>query len=243
MRGWVEHSARKYIPGILSTLEKVTVISARGNYEKEFPGQYHEWKVQAFLEVRRQLNSQIVTNLISLGDSTIEMDAVHVMGREFSQALVKTIKFREIPSPDELAKQLDLVHQKFPRICLNARNLKIGLERRWPAMSDSSAPQSNDLNSNTNNNGHVTSSTSSPPANFSSSSQPNNLDDKSVISPTQDQVILNNSNEKANYNNNNIHNSNKTFINNNEHGNTGIQGSAVGNLQIQQAFIRSQQQQ
>eukprot|EP00388_Colpodella_angusta_P003228 GDKJ01011467.1.p1 GENE.GDKJ01011467.1~~GDKJ01011467.1.p1 ORF type:complete len:386 (-),score=84.17 GDKJ01011467.1:258-1415(-) len=131
MKGWVEYSAKKYIPGILGTLEKVTVISARGNYERDFPGQYHEWKVQAFLEVRRQLNSQIVTNLISLGDSTIEMDAVHVMGREFSQALVKTIKFRETPSPDELTKQLDLVQQKFGRICLNARNLKIGLERRW----------------------------------------------------------------------------------------------------------------
>merc|ERR1719287_170652 len=60
-----------------------------------------------------------------------EMDAVHVMGKEFAQALVKTIKFRENPSPEELLKQLELVTQKFERIVENARNLKIGLERKW----------------------------------------------------------------------------------------------------------------
>merc|ERR1719473_2246301 len=112
-------------------LEKITVISARGNYEQMYPGNYGEWKIQAFLEVQRQLNSQIITNLISLGDSNMEMDAVHVMGKEFSQALIKTIKFRENPTPEELLKQLELVAQKFERIVENARNLKIGLERKW----------------------------------------------------------------------------------------------------------------
>jgi len=53
------------------------------------------------------------------------------MGKEFAQALVKTIKFRENPSPEELLKQLELVTQKFERIVENARNLKIGLERKW----------------------------------------------------------------------------------------------------------------
>ncbi|CEM15895.1 unnamed protein product [Vitrella brassicaformis CCMP3155] len=137
MSGWVEYSSQKYIPSIKQLLDngiggkKIKIISARGNYEHRFPGQYQEWKIQAFLEVQRELNAEIITNLISLGDSNIEMDAVHIMGKEFSQALIKTIKFRENPSPDELAKQLELVAQKFEKICLNARNLKIGLERKW----------------------------------------------------------------------------------------------------------------
>ncbi|EER15790.1 conserved hypothetical protein, partial [Perkinsus marinus ATCC 50983] len=76
--------------------------------------------ISAFLSVRQALNSQVITNLVSLGDSNIEMDAIHVMGNEFSQALIKTIKFRENPSPDELAKQLELVYQKFDKILVNA---------------------------------------------------------------------------------------------------------------------------
>lgn len=131
IRGWVEYSANKYIPKLLPTLQKIKVISARDDYEQQYPGQYHEWKVQAFLKVQKELNSQIITNLVSLGDSNIEMDAVHVMGSEFSEALIKTIKFRETPTPEELAKQLELVSQKFEKIILNARNLKISLERKW----------------------------------------------------------------------------------------------------------------
>eukprot|EP00922_Rhytidocystis_sp_ex-Travisia-forbesii_P056717 GHVS01083905.1.p1 GENE.GHVS01083905.1~~GHVS01083905.1.p1 ORF type:complete len:491 (-),score=120.77 GHVS01083905.1:290-1675(-) len=143
MEGWVEYSVEKYLPSAQQLVTSIKIISARNRYEAAFPGEYYQWKIQAFLEVQRQLNSEIITNLISVGDSIIEMDAVHVMGKEFSQALIKTIKFRENPTPDELAKQLELVGQKFEKICLNARNLKIGLERKWlTAPSDSPSPDS-----------------------------------------------------------------------------------------------------
>jgi hypothetical protein len=59
------------------------------------------------------------TLLPGLGDSNMEMDAVHVMGKEFAQALIKTIKFRENPTPEELVKQLELVAQKFEKIVRN----------------------------------------------------------------------------------------------------------------------------
>jgi len=131
MNGWVEYSSAKWVPELLPTLQKVRVISARSKFEQQYPGQVSQWKIQAFLEVQQQLDSQIITNLISIGDSNFEMDAVHVMGKEFAQALIKTIKLRESPSPEELLKQLDLVSQKFERIVENARNLKIGLERTW----------------------------------------------------------------------------------------------------------------
>jgi len=132
MDGWVQYSAAKWIPEVLDVLQnqRVRVISARANHEPQYPGEVGQWKVQAFLEVQRDFNSQIITNLISLGDSNFEMDAAHVMGKEFSQALVKTVKFRENPSPEELLKQLELVAQKFERIAEKPRSLKIGLERK-----------------------------------------------------------------------------------------------------------------
>merc|ERR1719345_264322 len=125
MTGWVEYSAAKYVPALLPVLQNTRVISARSRYEAQYPGEVGKWKIQAFLEVQRQLDSQIITNLISLGDSNFEMDAVHVMGKEFAQALVKTIKFQESPSPEELLKQLGLVSQRFEQILGNPRNLKI----------------------------------------------------------------------------------------------------------------------
>ncbi|KEP67336.1 UNVERIFIED_CONTAM: hypothetical protein HHA_223870 [Hammondia hammondi] len=137
VEGWVEHSSQKYLPGLVPLLQKAPIISARNRFEAVFPGEYHQWKVQAFLEVRRQLNREIITNLISVGDSVIEMDAVHVMGKEFSQALVKTVKLRENPSPEELAKQLEVVSSKFESICLSACSLAIGLERTWTGGTES----------------------------------------------------------------------------------------------------------
>mmetsp|Transcript_12622 Transcript_12622/g.20891 ORF Transcript_12622/g.20891 Transcript_12622/m.20891 type:complete len:335 (+) Transcript_12622:77-1081(+) len=130
MEGWVEHSASKYIPEVLPVLQKVRVISARTKYEVMYPTDVAKWKISAFLDVQRQLDLPIITNLNSFGDSNYEMDAATKMGEEFSQALVKTIKFREHPSPEELMKQLELVIQKFEHIVENARNLKISLERK-----------------------------------------------------------------------------------------------------------------
>jgi len=127
---WVQYSAAKYVPDLLPTLEKVRVISARGRHEAQYPGEVGEWKKQAFLDVRRQFNSQIITNLVSLGDAKYEMDATYAMGREFSVALVKTIKFYENPCPESLLKQLELVAPKFERIVENARSMKIALERK-----------------------------------------------------------------------------------------------------------------
>lgn len=129
---WVEYSAAKYVPKLGKVLQAIPVISARGEYETQYPGERGRWKEQAFLQVQRQLDSQIITNLISLGDSDFEMDAVHVMGREFAQALVKTVKFRANPSAKELHKELELVASKFEQIVNKASNLKICLERTTP---------------------------------------------------------------------------------------------------------------
>jgi hypothetical protein len=130
MEGWVEYSAKKYIPHVLPVLQKLKIISARTKYETLYPSEVAQWKICAFLDVQRQLNLPIITNLNSFGDSAYEMDATAIMGNEFSQALVKTVKFREHPSPEELFKEIELVTQRFEHVVENARNLKITLERK-----------------------------------------------------------------------------------------------------------------
>ena len=41
----------RWLPGLLPTLEKIRIISARTDHEEEFPDNYGEWKIQAFLKV------------------------------------------------------------------------------------------------------------------------------------------------------------------------------------------------
>ena len=47
--GWVEYSAKKYYPKIMSLLKKIYIIITKGEYESKFPYDAKMWKVQAFL--------------------------------------------------------------------------------------------------------------------------------------------------------------------------------------------------
>jgi hypothetical protein len=51
----------------------------------------------------------MITNIVALGDSMMEIDAAHHLAQRFNQAFIKTVKFREFPKPNELVKQLNLV--------------------------------------------------------------------------------------------------------------------------------------
>lgn len=127
--GWVQHSASLCMPGLQEDLAQIEIISARSGFEASFPGDSHAWKMHAFLQVQNKLQLEAVTNLISVGDSHIEMDAVHLLGRSFAHALVKTVKLWERPTPYELQKQLEVVADKLPDIYRAGTTLNIWLER------------------------------------------------------------------------------------------------------------------
>jgi len=127
--GWVQHSAAMCMPELSEPLKQIEVISARAGFENAFPGDSHAWKMHSFLQVQNKLQMEAVTNLISVGDSHIEMDAVHLLGRSFAHALVKTVKLWERPTPYELIKQLEVVKEKLPEIYESGTTLNIWLER------------------------------------------------------------------------------------------------------------------
>ena len=52
------------------------------------------------------------------------------MSKYFDNALLKTVKFKEHPRPDELVKQHSLVSGKFSQIYVSVRNLTIRLEKK-----------------------------------------------------------------------------------------------------------------
>ena len=129
-QGWVEYSCEKYYPNVLNVLKKIKIISARGEYEEKYPNDSRMWKIQAFLNMQKEFNSNLVTNIICLGDSFIEIEAGKFLASKFNQAYIKTVKFREFPKPDELNKQLNLVYNQFDIIYKSIKNLTIRVEKK-----------------------------------------------------------------------------------------------------------------
>ena len=131
-KGWVEYSANKFYPKIIPVLDKVkiVIVSARGEYEDIYPGNSRQWKIEAFLMIPNTVNISIVTNIICLGDSLFEMEAGRILASRFTEAFIKTIKFRETPKLDELIKQLKLVCKQFNSIYSSIKNLTIRVERK-----------------------------------------------------------------------------------------------------------------
>ena len=128
--GWVEFSAKRFYPKSETLLKKIKIVSARGEYEKKFPGNNKQWKIQAFLEMLKLVDTNLVANLICLGDSTIEMEAAHILASKFTQAFIKTVKFKEVPRPNELNKQLRIVVDQFSKIYNSVKNLTIRVEKK-----------------------------------------------------------------------------------------------------------------
>jgi hypothetical protein len=112
--GWVELSAQRFLPYTFEVLRTdIEIVSARSKFERELPGQYHEWKARAFLDVTEKLEMQAITNIIALGDNVFEIDAAHKLHQQFQKdnAFIKTVKFRSNPSTAELIKQIKLVYE------------------------------------------------------------------------------------------------------------------------------------
>ena len=129
-KGWVEFSASKFYPSIMGLLSKIKIISARDEYEKKFPGETEKWKIEAFLNLQKHINPNLVTNLLCFGDSIFEIKAGKILASKFREAFIKTIKFKEAPKLDDILKQLTLVTKKFDYIYSSIKNMTIKVERK-----------------------------------------------------------------------------------------------------------------
>ena len=130
--GWVEFSSKKLYPLTHNILKKIKIISARGMCEKKYPGDYRQWKTYAFIETMKEnkINLLKTANLISFGDSIIELEASHKLKDIFADGYIKTIKFKENPQPMELIKELKIINTQFDIILSNNRNLSIKVAKK-----------------------------------------------------------------------------------------------------------------
>jgi FMN phosphatase YigB (HAD superfamily) len=130
--GWVELSSVKFYPKTAKVLGKVKIISARGLCEKKLPGDMRQWKTKAFKHALKdlQIRKDVPTNIICFGDSIIEMEASYHLKECFSNAYLKTIKFKESPSHSELDKELTIISSQLDSILTSFKNFSIKVTRK-----------------------------------------------------------------------------------------------------------------
>jgi hypothetical protein len=111
--GWVELSAKRFIPAVVPLLSKVKVFSARSTFEASYPDSPADWKVAAFRQEITRLcantEAGVTKNVISMGDSIHERLALMKVMQDVTDGLTKSIKFVERPTVEQLKRQVDLV--------------------------------------------------------------------------------------------------------------------------------------
>lgn len=129
-KNWVIYSSFKFFPKVIQLFNKIRIISARDAYENQFPNQTKFWKLAVFMDIANLYNKNVVTNIISIGDSSIENEAASKLSYLFTECYIKTIKFQEEPKPYHLLKQLKLVLKKFNFLHSAVRNISIKIEKK-----------------------------------------------------------------------------------------------------------------
>lgn len=90
------------------------VVSARSTYERFYPGAPLCWKAAAFAHEANQVFSgagsdgAAAREIISFGDSNEERTAVKIAAGQLD-ATAKSIKFVDLPNPEQLRKQVHMV--------------------------------------------------------------------------------------------------------------------------------------
>lgn len=128
--GWVELSGRRFLPRVVHYLSKhdIKIVSARTSFESDYPDKPSSWKMAAFSqEVAVMFPNDEDLNVLVLGDSMSERDAAHALSTRLPNSRVKTVKFVERPSIDQLMRQVQLVAQSLPDLATYASSFDVDL--------------------------------------------------------------------------------------------------------------------
>lgn len=124
--GWVELTTQRFFTGLAEELENIEVISARSKHEPTGISSPLEWKLRTFQEVidkkLEEMKETIPTpsgevtipsdkklNVISIGDSTHEREAILKVTEGMSQVLCKSLKLMERPDLDQMTRQHGII--------------------------------------------------------------------------------------------------------------------------------------
>jgi len=127
-RGWIELSCLKFLPALHPALESVKFLSARTEYETPTLSSPFAWKLKAFIsEIERVLESDPNRrkNILSVGDSSHEREALIKATHHLPNCRTKSLKFAERPTIDQLCKEHCMVGSCLRRIVHHDGNLDL----------------------------------------------------------------------------------------------------------------------
>jgi hypothetical protein len=129
---WVFESTRRFAPRVASLLSQIPIVSARRKFEASYPGDVFAWKRETFREILINRNGGSGLNLVVLGDSPAEIEAAStaVYGLGIHPLLIKTIKFKEGPTCEEVCDQLRMMTQDLSSIVQEDRDCSRNLATR-----------------------------------------------------------------------------------------------------------------
>jgi len=134
-----QYSSRRFMPRLMPLLEGLRVVSARSTYERFYPGAPLCWKAAAFAHEANQAFGDVDNSsppsgqphtqreIISFGDSNEERTAVKIAAGQLN-AVAKSVKFVDLPSPEELSKQVETVCGWLEWICNHDQELDLMLK-------------------------------------------------------------------------------------------------------------------
>jgi len=141
--GWVELSCQKWMPGLSDSLQDVRTLSARSTYEQWGIVQPSEWKYLAFQqelarfcqdkspasgEADAMAASVRCRNVISIGDSPFEREALIRVTAHMPNSFVKAIKFMARPEVHQLCQEHKLISGSFLDLVNHKGNLDMEID-------------------------------------------------------------------------------------------------------------------
>jgi len=132
-RGWIELSCQKFLPTLAPMLESMKLVSARTTYESKATCRSPlEWKLRAFeAEIALFYGPEVVSdpskrkNVLSLGDSLHEREAMQRATAAAPNCCSKSLKFVERPDVSQICKQHQLIADSFERIVHHQGDLDV----------------------------------------------------------------------------------------------------------------------
>lgn len=123
--GWVEKSCSQLMPSLLPILEKLDILSARSEYESCAEDAPADWKRLAFVDLlEAAFQAEQWRNVISVGDSLYEHDALLFATQNMPRCFSKSVKLIENPNLFQLIEQ----HRLLSDILQSTVDHKAGLD-------------------------------------------------------------------------------------------------------------------
>mmetsp|Transcript_3116 Transcript_3116/g.9525 ORF Transcript_3116/g.9525 Transcript_3116/m.9525 type:complete len:223 (-) Transcript_3116:92-760(-) len=130
-RMWVEESCDAYFPRVKKTIDAcdVQIVSASDIYSARIPNEPAEWKALAFQKILQDKleSKENDINVLVVGDDIVDMKAAERLTQLMPNAIVKSVKFLNNPTVDELLRQLSLLNIHFARLYSHKQPISVSL--------------------------------------------------------------------------------------------------------------------